>query len=278
VTSGRLASLAFAFLAALAPAPAAAASGDTLTVVTLNLWHDQQDWPRRRALIVDELRALRPDVVCLQEVLQHETLPNQAYALAESLGFDVAFSSTDRESSPKRYGNAILSRHPIVERSWKPLAPLNDYRTVVHVRIDVHGVPLDVFDTHLHHTAEGAAIRAEQVRDLLAYVKAHRGPGPVVLAGDFNAAPTVPELQEVKKGFADAFAVGRGAVADTNTTLNPHKGHAPRRIDYVFLSRDGRPSLRPLASERVFDVPGADGTWPSDHFGVVARILVVGSR
>ena len=269
----RLASLVLVLLGLAAPKPAAARD-DTLTVVTLNLWHDQQDWPRRRALIVAELRALEPDIVCLQEVLQHETLPNQAYALAESLGCDVAFSSTDRESSTKRYGNAILSRHPILERSWKPLEPRNDYRTALHARIDVHGVPLDVFDTHLHHTAEGGAIRAEQIRDLLAYVKAHRGRGAVLLAGDFNAAPTVPELQDVKKGFLDALATVRGTVADTMTTLNPHKGHAPRRIDYVFLSRDGRPSLRPLASEVVFDVPGADGTWPSDHFGVAARVLI----
>ena len=147
-----------AVLAALAFAPGVsrAAAPDTLTVVTLNLWHDQQDWPRRRAIILEELRALRPDVVCLQEVLQHATLPNQAMALAESLGFRVTFSSVDADTAVKRYGNAILSRHAMLQTAWKPLAPRNDYRTVAHMRLDFHGRPLDVFDTHLHHTPEGA--------------------------------------------------------------------------------------------------------------------------
>src|SRR5688500_8160625 len=95
---------------ALAHSPALANGTDTLTVVTLNLWHDQQDWPRRRALIIDELRALRPDVICLQEVLQHLTLRNQAYDLADSLGYHATFSSVDHDTSTKRYGNAILTR------------------------------------------------------------------------------------------------------------------------------------------------------------------------
>ena len=63
--------------------------------------------------------------------------------------------------------------------------------------------------------------------------------------------------------------------ADTSTTtLNPAKGLPRRRIDYVFTSRDGKPSLRPLSAEIVFDRPAADGAWPSDHFGVVARFAV----
>jgi len=263
--------LLLAVVAGLALTPGAGRT-DTLTVVTLNLWHDQQDWPRRRALIVAELRSLRPDVICLQEVLQHETLRNQAHDLAESLGCRVNFVSVDPESSLKRYGNAILSRHPVLETHGKALAPPNDYRVVAHMRVDVRGRPVDVFDTHLHHTPEGAAIRAEQIRDLLAYVKSRRGTGAVVLAGDFNAPPKAPEMESVMKAFVDVFAAThRATETDTVTTLNPAKGLPSRRIDYVFVAR--KPSITPLSSEIVFDVPAADGTWPSDHFGVVARLL-----
>jgi endonuclease/exonuclease/phosphatase family metal-dependent hydrolase len=260
---------------ALVPLSTGVTRADTLTVVTLNLWHDQQDWPRRRALILEELRSLDPDVVCLQEVLQHATLRNQALDLADSLGYRVTFGSVDPDTSVKRYGNAILARHPMLETAWKPLEPRSDYRVVVHARLDFRGRPLDVFDTHLHHTAEGAAIRAQQVRDLLAYVQARRGRGAAVLAGDFNAAPGAPELRAVMKRHVDVFAsLHPGAAGDTVTTLNPFKGHAPRRIDYVLVSRVGEPALEPLSCEIVFDQPAADGTWPSDHFGVVARLLV----
>ena len=266
-----------ALLGVLAPAPVTTgvARADTLTVVTLNIWHDQRDWPRRCAMILDELRSLRPDVICLQEVLQHAALRNQAYDLADSLGYRVTFGSVDPDTSVKRYGNAILARHPVLETAWKPLEPKSDYRVVVQMRIDFRGRPMDVFVTHLHHTAEGAAIRAEQIRDLLTYVKTRRGKGAVVLAGDFNASPGAPELEAVTKPYVDVFAALHPSTAgDTVATLNPAMGHAPRRIDYVFVSRDGRPALRPLSSEIVFDQPAADGTWPSDHFGVVARLLV----
>jgi endonuclease/exonuclease/phosphatase family metal-dependent hydrolase len=260
---------------ALAPGTDGVAPTDTLTVITLNIWHDQRDWPRRRAMILDELRALRPDVICLQEVLQHATLRNQAHDLGDSLGYRVTFASVDAETSVKRYGNAILARHPMLETDWKPLEPKSDYRVVSHMRIDFRGRPLDVFVTHLHHTDEGAAIRAEQIRDLLSYVKTRRGKGAVVLAGDFNASPGTPELEALTKSYVDVFAaLNASSGGDTVTTLNPAMGHAPRRIDYVFVSRAGKPALRPLSSEIVFDQPAADGTWPSDHFGVVARVLV----
>ena len=42
----------------------------TVDAVTLNLWHDKQDWPRRQDAIVADLRARGPDVILLQEVLQ----------------------------------------------------------------------------------------------------------------------------------------------------------------------------------------------------------------
>jgi endonuclease/exonuclease/phosphatase (EEP) superfamily protein YafD len=71
---------AFLLLLALCaqPVAAAVATTDTLTVVTLNLWHDQRDWPKRLSAILAEMRRIRPDVLCLQEVLQHPELRNQA--------------------------------------------------------------------------------------------------------------------------------------------------------------------------------------------------------
>ena len=92
------------------PGGARTEATSTLTVVTLNLWHDQRDWPKRLAVILAEMRALRPDVLCLQEVLQHGTLRNQAETLADSLGYQVHFTSVDSVHREKRYGNAILSR------------------------------------------------------------------------------------------------------------------------------------------------------------------------
>ncbi|MEG3050619.1 MAG: endonuclease/exonuclease/phosphatase family protein, partial [Thermomonas sp.] len=87
------------------------------------------DWPARRALVIDELRSLQPDVIVLQEVLQHDTLRNQAEDLADALLYSAYFISIDPAGKVRRYGNAILTRHPVLAREWTPLQPFDDSRT-----------------------------------------------------------------------------------------------------------------------------------------------------
>ncbi len=216
----------------------------------------------------------RPDVVCLQEVLQHPGLPNQAVTLGESLGCAVHFVSVDPETAAKRYGNAILTPHRMLARDGRALLPLDDYRVVARARIDFHGRALDVYDTHLHHTAAGSAIRATQIRDLLAYVAATRGTGPLVLAGDFNAASGTDEMRLLEPRFLDAFDALHAGARGEPTTLNPAFGHPARRIDHVLVARDT--GLTPIGAAIVLREPGPDGTWPSDHFGVAVRLTLAG--
>src|SRR5436190_12670792 len=125
-------------LCALAPT-ARSATMDTLTVVTLNVWHDQHDWPKRLQVILAEMRRIRPDILCLQEVLQNPDLRNQAETLADSLGYHLQFASVDGPDRPKRYGNAVLTPHRILVSGERNLSPADDYRAVAHVRIDWRG-------------------------------------------------------------------------------------------------------------------------------------------
>lgn len=242
----------------------------TLDVVTLNVWHDAQDWPARLEIIADTLGALRPDVVVLQEVLQDSAsgLANQAETLGARLGYTVVFASVNGPERPRRYGNAILTRHSVRDTNWTKLRPLSDWRVAAHARIDVGGRPVDVYATHLHHTAEGGAVRAEQTADLLAFVERTRGTGPAVLAGDFNAPADAPELAPLAAGYADAF--GTIHPGTEPSTLVEALGHTPRRIDHVFVG----PGLRPAAARVVLAEP-VGGVWASDHRGVWARLQVL---
>jgi endonuclease/exonuclease/phosphatase family metal-dependent hydrolase/predicted esterase len=240
-----------------------------LSVVTLNIWHDQRDWPARFEYMVRELRRLEPDVIALQEVLQHENLPNQAETFARRLGYQYHFTSVDAEDRPRRYGNAILTRHPVLARGWKALEPRDDYRNAAHLRIDFHGTEVDLYNTHLHHTGEGGGIRRRQLEDLLGFIGETRGAGPVILAGDFNAPVEAPEMRLLDERFVDAYgAVHTDAEARARTTLNPHVGHEPRRIDHIYFERG---AWEPVGAEIILDQPDAAGTWASDHFGVLAR-------
>lgn len=271
--SSRAGSVALVLALCGLPAVASAATSDTLTVVTLNLWHDSHDWPKRLGVILGEMRRLRPDVLCLQEVLQNPGLRNQAETLGDSLGCHVRFASVDGPERPKRYGNAILTPHPVLADGARNLEPADDYRAVAHLRFAWGDRAVDAYSTHLHHTPQGAAVRAAQVRHLLAWVDSTRGDGPVVLAGDFNAELGTPEMKPVTARYVDAYrAVHPKASRAEAATFNARFGVDPGAIDHIFVARRGARRLVPVASEVIFRAVGPDSVWASDHYGVVAKL------
>ena len=248
------------------PRTAQAQAPDTLTVVTLNIWHDQGDWPARLDHIERELRALRPDVVMLQEVLQKEGLANQAQSIADRLGMPhVHFVSIDSVGAVKRYGNAILSAYPLAEAEMLVLPPLDAYRMAARARIDVAGRPVHLYATHLHNppTTDGRGARAMEIAHLLDWVRETAGDAAVVIGGDFNAEPDWPEMG-MMRDWRDLGGAG--------ATFGHQQDTPRRRIDYLFDNR--HPGLTPLAAGVALDRPGADGQHPSDHFAVYARFLL----
>lgn len=254
--------------------PAAPASTqDTLSVVSFNLYHDKADWPQRLPLIVAGLRALKPDVIALQEVLQHEQLPNQARTIADALGYDMYFVSTDPPGQPRRYGNAILTPRPILARSERRLQPYDDARTVAHVRIAAGGREVDVYATHLHYTIEGDTIRSRQLQDVLAHIDDTGDGAPHILLGDFNAPVTSAALQPLLVDYIDSYGSRHPEPdASVHTTMNPEFFDRAARIDHIFAER-GR--FEVLDADIVLDRPGAGGHWPSDHFGLHAVLRLV---
>lgn len=258
-------------LAALAAVPAAAcastghpANDRTLSLATFNIWHNQGDWPARLPLIVAALRAQDADVIALQEVLQDAAvdLPNQARTLAEALGYHWIFHSVDDETKPRRYGNAVLTRLPILTSDWKKLEPLDDYRTAIRVRVVKGGKPVDVVVTHLAWQDDAGPVRARQIADLLDWLPADGT--PLVVMGDFNATQDDSGLA-VLTGPDYVSALPRNSAA---TTLNPAKGHPNRVIDHIFARA---PALSPVGA-RVFATDPVGGEYASDHFGVSAVV------
>ena len=266
---GWLLGLALAWAGAACAAEPAAAS---MSVVTFNLHHDREDWPERRRVIQRELERLQPDVIALQEVIQKPHVRNQAAWLARKLGYEYLFVSTDPPGRFKRYGNALLTRRPVLARNEHLLAPLRDYRTVGHLRIDVDGQAVNVYATHLNERSDedGKRIRGEQIADLLAFVARTDDGAPVVIAGDFNAQVDAGDLSPLRQRFGDSY----GSVHVNNelaqvSTLNRHYFDAPRRIDHVFFQQD---QLVAREARLLFDEPYAEGRWASDHYGVWTRL------
>ncbi len=258
--------------AAQVPAAATPAATRAMTMVTFNLHHDREDWPARRKVILAELQRLQPDAIALQEVIQRRSVRNQAQWLAARLGYSYVFVSTDPPGAAKRYGNALLTRRPVLARGEHLLQPLTDYRTVAHLRIDVDGQAINVYATHFNERADeaGQAIRRTQVDDLLAFIATTSAGAPVVIAGDFNALVDAGDLSALRSHYGDSY----GSVHVNNdlaavSTLNRHYYQAPSRIDHIFFQQD---ALLAREAKLLFDQPYGEGRWASDHYGVWTRL------
>ncbi|MFI0241720.1 endonuclease/exonuclease/phosphatase family protein [Streptomyces sp. NPDC016845] len=222
------------------------------------------------------LRALRADVIGLQEVDVHWGARSQnldvARELADRLGMRVSFApiySLDPAAAgePRReFGVAVLSRYPIRAAANHEITRLStqDPDPVPalapgfgEVTLKVRGVPVQVFVTHLDYRAD-PAVRAAQVADARRIMSAESQSVPgarQVLLGDFNAVPSAPELAPLWTELTDAGPPEGGT----------YPANAPtRRIDYVAVGKGVRP--------RAVSIP--EEPTASDHRPVIAEVLL----
>lgn len=234
------------------PAAAESAEGAPFRFVSFNVHQGvtldaQQDWPA----IADLLLRLDPDVVALQEIETGRAarlgVDGLAY-LAKRLGMEEAFAPT----IGREYGNAVLSRFPVVETERILLPSSAEQRGAARARIDVGGGRLvDVYSMHLGFSG---AERLEQTTEVARRV-ASAGV-PALVAGDFNDFSQVTAT-----GPLAALGMHRSqdAVASppvTFTTRNPRIA-----IDFVFGT-----------SDLAFLAHRVDATCLSDHFAVLAVV------
>jgi endonuclease/exonuclease/phosphatase family metal-dependent hydrolase len=137
--------------------------------------------------------------------------------------------------------------------------------------------PIHVFSTH----TSGLGCQVEQVARI---VRSWRGAMPAVLMGDLNGVETTAWIAALgDQGFVDAFRVAHPTEAGVTTwqRIDGPVSTARRRIDYVFVLPGAAIPGAVRESRVVLDHPGrrADGSplWPSDHYGVLAKISLAPS-
>jgi endonuclease/exonuclease/phosphatase family metal-dependent hydrolase len=289
---------AIALLLGLTPAVASAEGPTAVRVVTFNLlhggpssglwWGDDHRLDARLALVLRELRTLDPDILGLQES-SISGRRNVAERLAAELGLHWAHASATRRISRIGWldgllvwamnfeeGPAILSRWPIVETEIVDLprcVKFYDPRVVLRAVVETPRGRLQVFSTHTSHDAC-------QVKRLGEIMRAHAGPLPALLMGDFNAAESTDWMQALVRDaeLVDAFRAANPSAAGPTVWQRPDAPDSTvtRRVDFIFVGRGREVSARVRASRVVLSTPGglADGTtlWPSDHYGVLAEL------
>jgi endonuclease/exonuclease/phosphatase family metal-dependent hydrolase len=297
----RLAAVLLALLGGVVSSPACAMDASTpLAVLSHNVLHggpwsgfagDGQRLERRMGLIADELAALRPDVIALQEAAVSRRLGNVPERLARRLGYHHVHAPATPYVFGEglvsrlvigalgfREGPAILSRFPIVESEVSRLprcVSALDPRVLLRARVDTPWGAIDVFSVHISRDDC-------QARRVVELVARRRGGLPSILMGDFNAIESSPAIQAMtaEAGFVDAY---RRANPGANGATVWQRVDAPgptarRRVDYIFLV-PGLDVHGEIARSRiVLDTPHrlADGStlWPSDHYGVLAELTL----
>lgn len=257
-------------------------------VLSLNIWHRRGPWEQRLALIREGIQALAPDLVGLQEILSRDGR-SQADEIAEGLGYHVAFGASTTYEDGEQFGNAVLSRTPILQSRVFPLPDggTTQRRSLLLAECESPVGPLPFFVTHLNWRFHEGVVREAQVVEVAAKLKAHAPVSgvPPILVGDFNAQPESSEIRYLKGlqsldgtsfFLADCFGlVGKGPGETFDPRENAFAGterEYPRRIDYAFVrgpKQDG--SGAPLSARVVLKEP-RDGVWASDHYGVLAEI------
>jgi endonuclease/exonuclease/phosphatase family metal-dependent hydrolase len=258
------------------PAPGPDQPPVPVRLVTFNTHHgvghdSRHDLPR----LAKVLHSVDADVICLQEVDRHygdrSEDVDQALLLSRALDMQLAWGPAIDQPRPdgtqRQYGNALLSRLPILISDVHPLPGSGEPRSALRTMLELDGSTLWVTATHL--TTRSAAERAEQVAALAALHTQQMEGG--VLVGDFNADPDAPELEVLRERFTDAWDLAdvrdgqagwrfwRHDEGDTFPASSPRK-----RIDQVWVSAGVT-----VAAAQVLDAEGA-----SDHLPFVVDLQV----
>jgi endonuclease/exonuclease/phosphatase family metal-dependent hydrolase len=269
---------------------------ERLRVVTLNIWNRLGPWDERLPLIRKGLRELQADVIGLQEVIESDGT-TQAHAVGDGLleggaSYHVAFGAASDWGGGVRFGNAVLSRWPILATKVLPLPSggTSETRSMLLTFLDSPHGRLPFATTHLNWKFHEGHVREQQVLAVADHI--HREVPdmtalPPVLLGDFNCEPDGAEIRFLKglqslhgksTFFDDTFAhTGEGPGFTYDERNNPYAAmhhEYPRRIDYIFVrGPNEKVQGKPLTSRVVLDRV-EEGVAPSDHFGVYSEISI----
>ncbi len=265
---------------------------EVFRVVTLNLMGVGEPLDRRMELVGRGLADLQADVVALQEVCEGDGVQNQAETLARRLGVAFVFARAKGPAGELGEGLALLSRHRIVEHAVFELPSAEGGRIVLAALVDSPAGPLRVLNTHFDFRPEHGVLREQQVVRTEALMRELTGELPSVLLGDLNATPEHDEIRFLRGRHT--LAGRRAYLHDAYARHHPQErpsgatwsGRNPltrrwrwlesdRRIDYVFVSHIGPDERGEVRHCRVvFDQPDDEGQFASDHFGVLADLLL----
>ncbi|MFB4352116.1 endonuclease/exonuclease/phosphatase family protein [Microbacterium sp. LS_15] len=276
--------------ASASTAPTGPVDGDDLHVMTFNLRRPTDGilqrradrWSTRAPAVSALLRASRPAVLALQEVLPH-AVPTVREALGD------AYRSLGRGRGPEGRGEGtplLYDSDRLAVRAWRqeavsdePDRPGSRDRGTPFPRILVWaefedrrtGSPFLAVNAHLDPLSARSRDRSvDRIHSLLREREL-----PAIVLGDFNAAPRSKTLRRMLRGglLVDAWAAARTRNTPAwGTHANYRRPRVgARRIDGILTTPDI--DVRSAA----IDARRFDGVFPSDHLAVHSILRMGGT-
>lgn len=280
-----------------APDSGADSSNPRQRVMSFNVRYDTPDdgddaWPHRRDLVASVVRFHRPDLVGLQEPLDHQfAYLRDALPAYDWVGVGRVDGDSEGEYAPVGY---LAARYDLLDSGtfWlsdTPERPGSVGWDAQHPRIVTWAVLQDrgtdtrfaLFNTHFDH--DGATARVESARLLARRVDSLAGEDPVLATGDFNCTPGSTPYEILTGGevaddavatddagregraFADARDVAEYPHHGPHATFGRFAGESDRRIDYVFVTDGVDVRQHGVLADHW------DGQVPSDHYPVLVE-------
>lgn len=226
-----------------------------------------------------------PDIVGMQEIDRFWARSaglDEPAELASWLGFEHYCYAANLNHPPDshalvehQYGTLVLSRFPILEceNTFLRRVGNTEQRGLLKVLVNVRGVPLQFYNTHLHTVQADRLLQTEDIAAVLDAAPA----GPKVVVGDFNArstfTTTVTEMLPIYERLLDAWREAPLPTLDNpNGFTSPARlvSNPTSRIDYVFVSPD-------IEVDGTFVPVDEQTRYAADHYPVIADIALPGS-
>ena len=262
-----------------------AAGENDITMMTFNVRsfdiYAHENTPHPEEEIISFLRKARPDILCLQEIYTSpHTVPERKILAALNYPYHFLSYSSSRTNGV-RYGMAIFSRYPLLEK--KVIRFVGTPNQTQYCDVVIRGDTIRIFNNHLQSTRLGGQefrlydpadeteairnvrnisvrlksaypLRARQVKILHDSISA--SPHPVIVCGDFNDTPVSYTYHRLSAGLTDAFVESGKGFGKT------YHGKVPSfRIDYILHDK-----RFPSWGYRTFH------NTLSDHFAVMCTI------
>lgn len=240
-----------------------------LSLITLNTWKCEGEYPERLELISDELISREVDFFVGQEVYDSQLYSSEKH-FSDELKMSALFEkarykqrTVHEESTLSHSGLCIWTNRTILDSAKieLPITDADGERISQVILVAYKEMQIAIVNTHLTHLKGQEELRKKQIATTIDQTKNLFNPDGIVFCGDFNCEKDSKEITHLVSnyGFEDAYP----------TCASTHIGG--RCIDHVFYYPSHRFSTQRasiILNEKI------NGILPSDHFGMYVELTI----